>query len=167
MDESKKINAGKYRNKQRYKNKTKVVHKNDEEPNVENQSDKLTLDDSNLFQNRSLQSNCSSISTYTTNVSLLNLSIATIPFYVRCGIEDKYFSENQLKHMREEAEETIIKYEQYIKTKEKKVSSKEDDQKKVPKKLYPEIDSIKITHENIESSESKELEQWLDDVLDA
>ncbi|KRT83477.1 hypothetical protein AMK59_4634 [Oryctes borbonicus] len=212
MDESKKINAGKYRNKQRYKNKAKVVQKNEDQQSVENKDDKVKVDDNNLFQKRNLESNwyryepkevddSNSFRDFSVlasapiqqasyfqfksdknivdtedikqidnklfhlDVNLLHLSIVTIPFHIRCGIDDKYFSENQLEYIRKEAEESIINYNKYIKDRKEKVPSKHD-QNKVPKKPLPDVEFTKTTHPNIASSESNELEQWLDDVLD-
>ncbi|KAI4463840.1 cell death regulator aven [Holotrichia oblita] len=218
MDESKKINAGKYRNKQRYKSKAKAVHKKQDQENieVENKSDKIVIDDSDLFQKRSLESNWyryeakeeddkdtlkdfsilasapiqqasyfqfksdKTISSaqdakpvdnklFNLDVNLLSLSITTIPFHVRCGIDEKYFSENQLKYMRKEAEDNILKYKLYVEEIKDKVSNNGGDLNIVPKKdnsIEKVETDIKIPSQTVKNSEEEDLEEWLDDILD-
>lgn len=133
------ISAGKYRNKQRYKNKAKVVPKDEQKENTENDGDKIIVDDSRSFQKRSLESNWYRYESKEENdqdssrdfsilasapiqqasyfqfksdkniadvqeikqidnklfhldVNMLSLSIETVPFHIRCGIDAKHFT---------------------------------------------------------------------------
>nr|XP_022900920.1 uncharacterized protein LOC111414006 [Onthophagus taurus] len=122
------------------------------------------------------------------DMNTLSLGLLSIPFHIRCGIDEKCFSESSLNEILADAESAKINYLKLLKENdEKNVQIKEDESKSTNKILTGLMgddlnDLIKNDGDNKECSitnfstkelkglkepkEKDDLEKWLDDILD-
>lgn len=77
------------------------------------------------------------------------------------------FKDSQLKYIVHDSEDSIINYKKYLETNRGKCDNREHDIKK-GENVINATDTFAIakTLENLKGSESNDLEQWLDDILD-
>ncbi|KAJ8919280.1 hypothetical protein NQ315_003864 [Exocentrus adspersus] len=133
---------------------------------------------------------------FSLDVSMLNHSILTVPFYERIGIEENYFSKNQIDIMKKNAEDNLLKYKRKYKTYDKFEQERDNTCNNSESQTLNNVDKSdivdslrppKIATSDNNASESMseltdkvvdslkpetkpksedDLEQWLDDILD-
>lgn len=75
------------------------------------------------------------------------------------------FKENQLKYITKEAEDSILKYEQYIVENKENISELNSIPKKEDNIINNKVETdIEVPSETAKNSEEEELEDWLDDI---
>ncbi|XP_018570416.1 uncharacterized protein LOC108910331 [Anoplophora glabripennis] len=124
---------------------------------------------------------------FSLDLNMLKHSILTVPFYERVGIDEKYFTKNQISFMNRSAENSLLKYSEkynsnrteekvedlYLNTGNDSVPVNENQNVDVTDLATNETEENENVSEliNLETkqeteSSEEDLEKWLDDILD-